>query len=322
MTAEKRKRTVLAAVPTSYFVSAKEGISFISSGCTLLDCAMGNGYPLGRVVNIVGDKSTAKTGLAMEALINFLLAHPDGRAAYRETEAAFDKRYAEAMGLPVDRVDFGPGELLNTVEDFERDFDKYLDEQIKAKKPGIYVLDSLDALSDEAEMEREIGKGTFGAAKAKELSAFFRKTASKIEKAKVLLLVISQVRDNIGAMFGEKSKRSGGRALDFYSTITLWLSHIETLSKTINKVKRPIGIVIKAKCKKNKIALPFREAEFQFLFGYGIDDLNASIDWLDEVGRRGSITIDSPATEITAAVKQVWNEIETTFLPVKSKYKV
>lgn len=322
MTAEKRKRTVLAAVPTSYFVSAKEGISFISSGCTLLDCAMGNGYPLGRVVNIVGDKSTAKTGLAMEALINFLLAYPDGRAAYRETEAAFDKRYAEAMGLPVDRVDFGPGELLNTVEDFERDFDKYLDEQIKAKKPGIYVLDSLDALSDEAEMEREIGKGTFGAAKAKELSAFFRKTASKIEKAKVLLLVISQVRDNIGAMFGEKSKRSGGRALDFYSTITLWLSHIETLSKTINKVKRPIGIVIKAKCKKNKIALPFREAEFQFLFGYGIDDLNASIDWLDEVGRRGSITIDSPATEITAAVKQVWNEIETTFLPVKSKYKV
>lgn len=279
---------------------------------------MGNGYPLGRVVNIVGDKSTAKTGLAMEALINFLLAYPDGRAAYRETEAAFDRRYAEAMGLPVEKVDFGPEELLNTVEDFERDFDLFLDAQIKAKKPGIYVLDSLDALSDEAEMDREIGKGSFGAAKAKELSAFFRKSANKIEKAKVLLLIISQVRDNIGAMFGEKSKRSGGRALDFYSTITVWLSHMETLSKTINKVKRPIGIVIRAKCKKNKIALPFREAEFQFLFGYGVDDENASIDWLRDVNR---LRLDEePPQDLKGTVKQVWREIETTFLPAKSKY--
>lgn len=316
---EKKPRVSLTA-PQSYFLSEKPDLSFVPSGCTLLDCALGNGYPIGRVVNIVGDRSTAKTGLAMEAIINFMKAYPTGLAAYRETEAAFDKGYAEAMGLPIKEVDFGPSEPLNTVEDFARDFDKFLDARIKTKTPGIYVLDSLDALSDEAEMERDIGKGSYQMEKAKMLSTFFRKSAAKIEKAKVLLLIISQVRDNVGALFGEKHKRSGGRALDFYSTITLWLSHIETLTKTINKVKRPIGIMIKAKCKKNKIALPFREAQFSYLFGYGIKDEEASLEWLDSIGRLDDITVDSTADEIKAAVKKVWAEVEQSFLPQKAKY--
>lgn len=323
---EKRQRVSLIAPqsssPNSYFTSVKEGLSFVPSGCTLLDCVLGGGYVLGRVTNLVGDKSTAKTGLAMEALINFLLAYPEGRAAYRESEAAFDKGYAEAMGLPLDLIDFGPEEPLNTVEDFAREFDAFLDERIKAKRPGIYVLDSLDALSDEAEMERDIGKGTYAMEKAKMLSTFFRTTARKQEKAQVLLLIVSQVRDNIGAMFGDKHKRSGGRALDFYASQVLYLSHIETLTKTISKVRRPIGIVIKAKAKKNKVALPFREAEFHYLFGYGVDDINASIDWLDEVGRLGSLTRDSLPDLITVAVKDAWREIEQTFLPLKSKYQV
>ena len=91
----------------------------------------------------------------------------------------------------------------------------FLDERIKDETPGIYVVDSLDALSDEGEMEQDIGKDTFGTKKAKLLSRFFRTTAHRIEQSRVLLLVIPQVRDNIGAMFGEKHKRSGGRALDF-----------------------------------------------------------------------------------------------------------
>ncbi len=311
-----KRKPELIEFPSSYFTSAKEGLSFISSGCTLLDCALGNGYPLGRVVNIVGDKSTAKTGLAMEALINFLIAHPEGRAAYRETEAAFDRRYAEAMGLPISKVDFGPDEPLNTVEDFARDFDKFLDDRIKVKDPGIYVLDSLDALSDEAEMERDIGKGSYALDKAKMLSTFFRKSARKMEQAKVLLLIISQVRDNIGAMFGDKHKRSGGRALDFYASQVLYLAHIETLSRTINKVKRPTGIRIRAKVRKNKVGLPFREAEFSFTFGYGINDEEASIEWLDSVGRA-----QVEGILLTDYVKRVWAEIEQSFLPTKSKYQ-
>jgi hypothetical protein len=152
--------------------------------------------------------------------------------------------------------------------------------------------------------------------------------------------VISQVRDNIGAMFGEKHKRSGGRALDFYASIALWLAHIETLKREINKVKRPYGVTIRAKCKKNKISLPFRECDFEFIFGYGIEDLGASIEWLKSINRLKDINIGPTQVKeylngiaemdhkeyqqeleiVSTAVKSIWREIETSFLPKRSKY--
>lgn len=334
----KRQRKVLAQAKTDapYFVGAKPNLQFVPTGCALLDCALGGGWALGRVANIVGDRSTAKTGLATEAMINFLRTYPDGTAAYRESEAAFDRSYAAAMGLPINEISFGDEEKpLQTIEDFYHDLNKFLDDRVKAKKPGIYVLDSLDALSDEAEMKREFGEATYGANKAKALSEFFRKSARKIEQAQVLLMIVSQVRDNIGAMFGDKHKRSGGRALDFYASQVLWLAHIKTLDKTIAKVKRPYGITVRAKVKKNKVGLPFRECDFDFLFGYGIDDVGASLDWLTKVGRMS----DSEAGErldkieitegsdrlaleynLRLLVGAAWQEIETTFLPRRAKY--
>jgi recombination protein RecA len=330
------KRERLKVAKTSYFVSDKPDIQFVPSGCTLLDCALGGGWALSRVANIVGDKSTAKTALATEAIINFLRVYPNGKAAYRDAESAFDRAYGEAMGLPLGKVDFGSEDNpFLTVEDFARDVNGFLDGQIEDSSPGIYVLDSLDALSDEAEMKRDLSEGTYGTSKAKQLSGFFRTMTDKVERSNTLLLIISQVRDNIGARFGEKHKRSGGRALDFYASQILWLSHMETLKKTIAKVARPIGIVIKAKCKKNKIALPFREAEFSFMFGYGIEDAGASIDWLETVGRlttaeaktlRKNIETDSSADyaklqkDLAHHVKGAWAEIETTFLPKRAKY--
>lgn len=328
-------------VPNSYFTSEKPDLKFVSSGCTLLDCALGNGFPLGRIVNIIGDRSTAKTALATEAIINFLIRYPKGAAAYRESESAFDKAYAAAMGLPLTKVDFGDeANPVSTVEDFARDLDKFLDQQIKLKAPGIYVLDSLDALSDEAEMERDIGKGTYAMEKAKMLSTFFRKNVAKINQAQVLLIVISQIRDNVGAMFGDKHKRSGGKALDFYATHILFLTHMKTLKRTINKIERPIGIDVRAKVRKNKIGLAFREADFSFLFGFGIDDVGASVNWLDEVGQLAAINIKATEVKtylkelneldddqyrkeqklIAEVVKKVWAEIEITFLPTRQKY--
>lgn len=311
-----KARPKLVTPPDNYFTGPKGGLTFISSGCTILNCALGGGWCIGRIVNVVGDRSTAKTGLAMETLINFIRSYPEGRAAYRESEAAFDKGYAEAMGLPLDKVDFGDTDsLLNTVEDFARDFDDFLAERLKAKSPGLYVLDSLDALSDEAEMDRDLGKGTYGMEKAKMLSAFFRKSTAKIEKAKVLLMIISQVRDNIGVTFGERNRRSGGRALDFYASQILWLSHIETLKRTINKVTRPTGIAIKAKVKKNKVGLALREVEFPYMFAYGIEDQVASENWLKSVGRE---PLENEGLSDT--VKKAWAEVETTFLPQVRKY--
>lgn len=336
----KRARPAVTAASTPYFVGDKEGLQFVSTGCTKLDCDLGGGLVLGRMANIVGDKSTAKTGLACEIVTNFVRKYPKGRAAYRDSESAFDQQYAQAMGLPVDKVDFGDKRVA-TVEDFARDLDSFITECGAKDLPGIYVIDSYDALSDEAELEREFGEATYGANKAKAGSEMFRKLVGKVEGSKVLLLIISQVRDNINAKFGEKYKRSGGHALDFYATHIIWLSHVETLKRTIKKVERPVGILIKAKVKKNKVGVPFREAEFPFMFGYGIDDLYASFEWLKEVARLDDIDID-PKTSVkeylkqlegvsdddyfkevkraATAVRVVWREIETTFLPSRRKY--
>lgn len=337
------KRARAAVAPTnSYFTSAKTNIQFVSTGCAVLDCALGGGLALGRTANVVGDRSTAKTGTATEVMINFTTQFPEGQVAYRETEAAWDNGYAEAMGLPLDRIDFGDtNSPIITVEDFYTDFDAFCDKQAKAKHPGLYVLDSFDALSDEAEMERDIDKASFGAAKAKKMSEMFRKMTRKQEQANVLLFIVSQVRDNIGAgIFGEKYKRSGGKALDFYASQVFWLANAGMLKRTINKVERPYGIKLKATVKKNKVGLPFREAHFTFEFGYGTNDFLASLDWLKSVGRLDALALkesefkeylkesDSLSDEefkverqrATKAVKEVWAEIEQTFIPTRRKY--
>lgn len=332
------KERVKLVPKINYFASEKGNHKFVSTGCSLLDCALGGGYVCGRITNIVGDRSTAKTALATEALINFKRTYPQGSAAYRDTEAAFDQEYAAAMGLDVDNVDFGDDdEPVTTVEGFARDLTTFLREA-KKNHPCIYVLDSLDALSDEAEMKRDFGEATYGANKAKMLSEMFRKITSDLGRKDCLLIVISQVRDNIGAMFGEKHKRSGGRALDFYASQIIWLAHLKALKRTINKVERPYGIKVKAKIKKNKVGLPLRECEFDFIFGFGVDDVAAAASWLEEVGRAKDADISNlkeylkevdgftaekyehERTELSLVVKKVWAEIETSFLPKRRKY--
>ncbi len=318
---KREKLEIEPKVSNIYFPEKR--IQFVSSGCTILDCVLGGGYPLGRIVNIVGDKSTAKTALATEAVINFLRQYPDGVAYYRETEAAFDTAYASSMGLPLEKVNFGnEDEPLITVEDLAKDLDAFVDQQIKAKTPGIYVVDSLDALTDEAEMEAP-GQAGYGMQKAKLLSILFRKTARKIERANVLLLVVSQVRENIGVSFGEKYRRSGGKALDFYASQVLWLAHIKTLTKTISKIERPYGVLIKAKTKKNKVAMPFRECQFPFVFGFGVDDLEASLFWFKQIGEAVELSEDYNEAQSKAAIalQARWAFVESQFAPTRKKYE-
>lgn len=292
-----------------YFSSPKATKNFIPSGCVMLDCVLGGGWPLGRIVNIVGDKSTGKTLLAIEAIANFFLKYDDGWVRYVEAESAFDPAYAKALGIPMDQVEMEHG--LDTVEAV---FDNL--SNTRTRGPGLYIVDSLDALSDEAEMKRGISDGSYGAAKAKKLSELFRRLVRQVARQNICVMIISQVRDNIGVTFGEKHTRTGGKALDFYASQVIWLAHLKLLKQTKNKMERPVGVRVRAKCKKNKVGLPFRECEFTIRFGYGVEDTEASEEFLREIG----CSIPKEAVALRETVIQEWYAIEKKFIPEKRKY--
>lgn len=339
----RKKLKSHTSVEGLYFDKPAASLRFFSSGCQLLDCALGGGYPLGRISNIVGDKSTGKTLLAIEAMANFNLAFPDGNIWYNEVEASFDKSYAHALGLPTDRVSFvsedEEGECF-TIEDFYEDLSIRIEQTEEEKSPGLYILDSLDALSDRTELGEEIDKSTYGTSKAKQMSKLFRKLNQRMCRRPMHLMIISQVRDNIGVTFGKRYARSGGKGLDFYASQVVYLAHLKALDKKRHGIKRPIGIIVKAKIEKNKVGLPLRVVEFPIIFGYGVDDLAAGIDWLMEVGAlkeigltqkeakslaRNSRAMDlkdyqRAANRVSKAVRKVWSEVETSFLPKHGKY--
>lgn len=295
---------------------------FIHSGAAILDCVLGGGWACGRIVNVVGDRSAGKTLLAIEACANFSRQFPGCPIWYNEVEAAFDESYARQLGIPVDKIHFvgknDPEQKCFTVEDFYEDLCRRIDE-VKGKEQGFYLLDSLDALSDEAERSRDIRKGSFGASKAAQMSELFRRINQDIAGAGITVMIISQLRDKIGVTFGEKKTRSGGHSLDFYASQILWLAHLGRIVKTVSGVKRAVGVKVKAQCKKNKIAPPFRECDLPILFGYGVDDLTANIDWLKEITQAPdpkSVTRD----EVAQMVVQAWKELEEQFEPNSKKY--
>lgn len=328
----------------NYFATVeKEGLIFVSSGAQIIDCALGGGYAEGRVVNIVGDRSAGKTLLAIEAITNFVLKFEDAHARYAESESAFDELYAEALGLPLDRVEFNRGKPLRTIEDWYKDMIRVLDEN--KDRPMIYVLDSLDALSDDAEMERGIDEtNTYGTQKAKKLGELFRKLVERIERQRCLLIVVSQLRDKIGVTFGETKTRSGGKALDYYASHILWLREKQKIKRTIKGVERIVGMDVELRVKKNKVGLPFRSADYPVIFGYGIDDVTAGVEWLLSVGladvlekeldmtksgyklriqnlrNKGGEEMQAVRKALNRVVVREWQRIETDFLPKARKY--
>ncbi len=326
------------------YLPPKSSNKFISTGCALLDCVLGGGWALGRVGNTVGDTSVGKTLAMIEAAANFAMQYPKGKIWYREAEAAFDVGYAESVGLPEKRVDFGPDgidTLWNTIEDIWEDLEHQIDYCKSKKVPGLYIVDSLDALSSRAELARKVGQPTFGGEKAKAISEMFRRNVRGLREANIHLNIVSQVRDKIGWTVGPKVTRSGGKALNFYATHILWLTRLKDIVQTVRGLKRPYGVLVRADGRKNKIAAPHRACEFVLRFGFGIDDLDASLKFLEQqkqlnlIGMTASKVDDffddvmglppseyrSELNRVSAAVLQAWNEVEHESQPRRRKYE-
>ncbi len=346
MVERKRLSSPPANTGGDYFPESRRDIPFISSGCSVLDCVLGGpmgGWAGGRVGNIVGDKSVGKTLLAIEATANFARTYPKGKIRYREAEGAFDIPHAQTVGLPLDRVDFGPegiDTIWDTIEDIFDDLKDFIKELRDCGQPGLFVIDSLDALVSRAALKRDVGDGSYNLEKQKILGQLFQELVRDMKAVQMTLLIISQIRERIGFVVGEKHKRSGGKALDFYASQVIWASHVKTLVRTVGGVKRPTGVQIRIKCRKNKVALPFRECEFTVRFGFGIEDAEAGVAWLEEHKMLGHLglkvkDVDDYLAEcgeldgaeyqtrcaiVRQAVSAAWVEVEGRFKPTRSKY--
>jgi len=332
-------------------------VELISSGSDLLDCALGGGFPLGKVINIIGDKSSGKTLLICEAIAKAIKKYnKEIEVFYDDTEAGFSFDTEEIWGfkMPVLVDDKDKDDCSETVEDLISSVKKRLQPFLNSKKPCVYIVDSLDGLTSESEIEhaeareaaREKGTqqtGTYGTQKAKLLSEFFRLVKNDLKDSNCLLIVISQIRDKIGVKFGKKTTRSGGRALDFYCSQIIELAEVEKIENTVQGQKRKVGVRIRANVAKNKIAKPFRQAEFQILFDYGVDNIDGNLcflfDLITETGKtkkriealwdKNTFTDRSELISyiekhdqeemLLNTVRQKWNEIEDSFKPVRKR---
>jgi recombination protein RecA len=318
-----------------YFARPNKTRKFISTGAKILDLIMGGGWARGRVGNVYGDTSTGKTLLMIEACRNFADSCPKGKIRYREFEDAFDVPYAKALGLPSSRIDFG-SESLDTVEDMFEDLEDICS---KATTPELYIVDSLDALAHRAELNRKIGKASYGGEKAKVMSQMFRTVVRLMGEKDVTLLIVSQLRDTF-ARFGKTKKPGGGKALPYYSSQQMALVQTGVIRRTMRGIERPVGINVKAKMDKNKVGLPFREAAFDIMFGFGIDDARACVRFLETTGFLKDIDLEKKKVslylqqlehmnradynlelkDLREAVDRRWYQIEEGFLPKRSKY--